>query len=77
MITNLPDAITEVVTDMKAKSVTSLSYTQTSTELTYIYTDEENIFVAGMFVEIYRGTFIGKRYEITSLTQNSKNGYTI
>ena len=76
MIENLPDAITQVVTDMQAESVSSRDHTANDSSFTYNYITENNIFVAGMYVEILP-TFENVRYKIDTFTKNSRNSYTI
>lgn len=78
MIENLIDAIQSVVTDMQEVVTNTDTTTVSGSVTTFSYTTENNIYVAGMWIEFaFPTTSIGYRYQIATLTQNSRNSYTI
>jgi hypothetical protein len=75
MITNLPDAIEQIVTDMKVGYVAD-SYTTTATYTDITYTSGKNQLQAGMYVE-FPDDYENKRFKIATFTENKANNYTI
>lgn len=76
MIENLPDAITQIVSDMQTGIGASGASAVSIGKTVIPYTTDNNIFINGMYVEFY-DSYPGIRYKVVRIVTISHNLFTM